>query len=175
LQAKVVLVDRDIEKWEQSFQSIINYFYTKQAFVLKNCIEPFFSNRPAALLQKVLYHLFDCSSKETWKQNCRRGYLAHYANVRSLCPPDRLLEYRLGSGWEPLCEFLGKPVPRGVPFPHLNEHVEFEKRLVMLQNRELRKGLLALASRSWWIGVLAGGGLYCAWNFMLHAWPVTGS
>lgn len=34
--------------------------------------------------------------------------------------PDRLLEYKLGSGWEPLCKFLGKPVP-DVPFPHVNE------------------------------------------------------
>lgn len=35
-------------------------------------------------------------------------------------PKEKLLEYQLGSGWEPLCEFLGKPVP-DVPFPHLNE------------------------------------------------------
>lgn len=34
--------------------------------------------------------------------------------------PDRLLEYELGTGWEPLCKFLGKPVP-SVPFPHVNE------------------------------------------------------
>ena len=30
-----------------------------------------------------------------------------------------LFDICAGDGWEPLCEFLGKPVP-GKPFPHLN-------------------------------------------------------
>lgn len=50
------------------------------------------------------------------------SYRAHYAHIRHLLKdqPERLLEYKLGSGWEPLCEFLGKEVPE-VPFPHVNE------------------------------------------------------
>ena len=44
----------------------------------------------------------------------------HYAFVRRITPKERLLEYKLGSGWEPLCEFLGKSVP-DVPFPRINE------------------------------------------------------
>lgn len=31
-----------------------------------------------------------------------------------------VLFYRLGSGWKPLCNFLGKPIPT-VDFPHLNK------------------------------------------------------
>ena len=35
--------------------------------------------------------------------------------------PDDLLEIRIceGQGWEPLCKFLGRPIP-AVPFPHEN-------------------------------------------------------
>jgi hypothetical protein len=47
-------------------------------------------------------------------------YEQHYALVRQITPKHRLLEYELGSGWGPLCEFLGKPVPN-VPFPSANE------------------------------------------------------
>ncbi len=42
------------------------------------------------------------------------------AFIRATAPPEKLLEFP--KGWEPLCEFLGKPVPEG-PFPHINERV----------------------------------------------------
>jgi hypothetical protein len=39
--------------------------------------------------------------------------------IRGLVPKERLLEWHIGDGWEPLCKFLGKPVPN-VEFPHAN-------------------------------------------------------
>jgi hypothetical protein len=54
------------------------------------------------------------------KKRAKQGYREHNAIIRDLVPKERLLEYKLGSGWEPLCTFLGKPVPHE-PFPHLNE------------------------------------------------------
>jgi hypothetical protein len=39
--------------------------------------------------------------------------------VRGLVPEERRLEWTVEDGWEPLCEFLGKPVP-DEPFPHAN-------------------------------------------------------
>jgi hypothetical protein len=35
-------------------------------------------------------------------------------------PASRLLVYRPGDGWEPLCRFLGAPVP-AEDFPQLND------------------------------------------------------
>ena len=46
-------------------------------------------------------------------------YKAHNAAVKALVPKERLLIYRIGDGWEPICKFLGKPIP-DVPFPHKN-------------------------------------------------------
>ena len=46
-------------------------------------------------------------------------YKAHNAAVKALVPKERLLIYRIGDGWEPICNFLGKPIP-DVPFPHKN-------------------------------------------------------
>jgi Sulfotransferase domain len=47
-------------------------------------------------------------------------YLEHNALVRKVCPPERLLNFKLGSGWETLCEFLGKEIP-DVPYPNVND------------------------------------------------------
>lgn len=54
------------------------------------------------------------------KKRAKQGYREHNAIIRDLVPKERLLEYKLGSGWELLCAFLGKPVP-DEPFPYLNE------------------------------------------------------
>ena len=49
----------------------------------------------------------------------RAKYRMHNNYVQQHCPKDQLLIYRIGEGWEPLCNFLGKPIP-DVPFPHCN-------------------------------------------------------
>lgn len=41
------------------------------------------------------------------------------ADVIASLPPERLLVHRLGAGWEPLCDFLGVPVPQ-VTYPRVN-------------------------------------------------------
>jgi hypothetical protein len=52
----------------------------------------------------------------------------HNSAVRAELAPDRLLEYRVTEGWQPLCEFLGVPVP-DVPFPRLNDTAAFTERI----------------------------------------------
>ena len=44
--------------------------------------------------------------------------------VRAEIDPDRLLVYRPGDGWGPLCAFLGAPVP-DEPYPHTNTRKNF--------------------------------------------------
>jgi hypothetical protein len=52
------------------------------------------------------------------------AYERHNDAVRAAVPPARLLEWRPGDGWEPLCRALDVPVP-DEPFPHLNTTKEF--------------------------------------------------
>ena len=63
---------------------------------------------------------------ENWQDEteAKRAYEAHNADVRASAPADRLIDYRAGDGWEPICEKLGLPVP-DVPFPHVNTTDEF--------------------------------------------------
>ena len=55
-------------------------------------------------------------------------YERHNAEVRRSIAPERLLVYDAAEGWEPLCRFLGVPIP-GEPFPHANSTEEFRARV----------------------------------------------
>lgn len=53
-----------------------------------------------------------------------RAFERHNDRVRAAAPPDRLVEWRPGDGWEPLCQALAVPVP-DEPFPRVNTRAEF--------------------------------------------------
>ena len=48
------------------------------------------------------------------------SYEEHNRNVRALIPKDRLLEYSVKDGWEPLCNFLEIENCPATPFPKTN-------------------------------------------------------
>jgi hypothetical protein len=47
--------------------------------------------------------------------------------VKREIPPDRLLVFDVAESWEPLCAFLGGPVP-ATAFPRENASAEFQTR-----------------------------------------------
>jgi hypothetical protein len=55
------------------------------------------------------------------------AYERHNAEVRDAIPPNRLIEYQPGDGWEPICERLGVAVP-DEEFPHSNTLEDFRAR-----------------------------------------------
>ena len=57
-----------------------------------------------------------------------KAFEAHNEAVREVIPASRLLVYQVKEGWEPLCEFLGVPVP-DEPFPRTNDREEFWDRV----------------------------------------------
>ena len=56
------------------------------------------------------------------------AYDRHNDEVRRDVPPDRLVEWQPGDGWQPLCDALGHDVP-GADFPHVNTTAEFQEHL----------------------------------------------
>jgi hypothetical protein len=71
----------------------------------------------------------------------------HNEEVKNYVPPEKLLVYSVKEGWEPLCAFLGVPVP-DMPFPHLNDRENFPGNQVRQQARTrlVRVASIAVAS-----------------------------
>lgn len=65
--------------------------------------------------------LMDWTSGD-WKNRAklREGFIKHHEKIRSTVPKSNLLEHRPQDGWEPLCKFLGKPIPNE-PYPCINQ------------------------------------------------------
>jgi len=51
-------------------------------------------------------------------------YQKNTSDVQAHFSSDRLLTYQLGDGWEPLCSFVGKPIP-DIHFPKNNSTEQF--------------------------------------------------
>ncbi|KAK8115462.1 hypothetical protein PG984_011964 [Apiospora sp. TS-2023a] len=127
--AQVVLWERDIEQWLQSFDN-----GALQGFGFHSPIAMFF-RRFVAPLSGIYWPTTQWYANAGWlraadyegmRNHSRAAYHEHLAMVKKLTKPGKLLEYRLGAGWEPLCEFLGLPVPTE-PFPYLNEREALKK------------------------------------------------
>jgi hypothetical protein len=66
------------------------------------------------------YHrntLFGCSPTD--RAGLRTAWDWHHDTIVNTIPPAQLLCVPLASDWEPLCQFLDRPIP-AVPFPWLN-------------------------------------------------------
>jgi hypothetical protein len=55
-------------------------------------------------------------------------YHRYIEEVRAVVEPAQLLEFSVSQGWQPLCDFLGVPVP-STPFPNTNDRAEFQARV----------------------------------------------
>jgi hypothetical protein len=64
--------------------------------------------------------------------------------VRRTIPRERLLVLDVKQGWEPLCEFLGVPVP-SKPFPRLNSREELGATLAATRAKGAEQDLVANA------------------------------
>ncbi len=111
--AKVLLTVRSSESWWRSFEATIGPHLAS----MEGEIEPVMS----ALRDRVF------RGAPMDRDTAIAVYEEHNAEVILRTPADRLLVYEVGSGWEPLCEFLGVDVP-DAPFPSSNSTDEFRAR-----------------------------------------------
>lgn len=128
--AKVVLTERDPESWYQSASS--TYLKVDPPLLVKAAMTIvakfskkvrgfwYFGRYNHKMLDQVMHG--DRKSKE----KCIAAYKEHVAKVKATVPADKLLCFSVKDGWEPLCEFLGVPVP-DQPFPRSNDKDEFEE------------------------------------------------
>ena len=120
-ESKVVMSVRPEESWWKSFSSTIAVLMADHNMVP---LPPHMQAMLLALDEMIGVQTFGCSVSD------REGVLAAYRlrtdQVKAAIPADRLLVFDVAEGWEPLCRFLGKPVP-DEPFPHVNSIDDFWK------------------------------------------------
>lgn len=138
-EAKVVLVQRDIERWYKSLDdSVLKSLWGPVPEFFVSYVEPLLGSVAGPANRKMMYGFFGANDVDTIRLKARDSYRQHYQYIKETVPPENLLEFNLADGWEPLCKFLGKDVP-DMPFPHANEAAALRRKIVnqqitMLQN-----------------------------------------
>jgi hypothetical protein len=114
--AKVLLTVRDPERWVASIQATI--------FAMSD------DQLPSGSRDIIFTRTF--ADRLTDRAHCLAVLARHEQAVRETIAPDRLLVFDVKQGWEPLCAFLGVPVPEDEPFPHVNDteafHADIQER-----------------------------------------------
>jgi hypothetical protein len=111
-EAKILLTVRSAESWYASMEKTILTFMR----------DP--ENHPG-MARALCNNAFGGNPHD--KDHLIATYERNIAEVQGSFGPDRLLTYELGSGWEPLCDFLGVPVPEEA-YPRGNATEEFHRR-----------------------------------------------
>ena len=158
-EAKVILIERDIDKWFESFRKTVIAGVNSPAIPFVSLIDRDCMGAMARQTDLIGEHYFHIKAKrqawlrnnsaffEEWLQKSKAAYLAHNAEVKRVTPPERLLLYQLDQGWKPLCKFLSKPVP-DVPFPKVNDTEELNKLVALYIAEGMRRGLMDIAQKA---------------------------
>lgn len=141
-EAKVVLSYRDVDSWYTSIITGVlpdTYSFSARlgAFIATLSLSPSRWARP------MMCRIWEDFYEGSFQANGKRKYEEHYAMVRTLVPKENLLEYRVQQGWGPLCDFLGKPVPKN-PFPRGNDREETRKKVKAAIYFEIKRGIKIL-------------------------------
>lgn len=120
--AKIILSVRDPERWFESTQATIfnpelqsRAGGTKWGQMLKGTIDDHLGG--------------DLGDREA----LLAAFQSHTKQVQDAFGPERLLTFEARQGWQPLCDFLGVPVP-SEPYPNINSKEEFHNVIEMLDS-----------------------------------------
>lgn len=152
-EAKVLLSIRDPERWYESAANTIHA--VSQSFP-----------RWIEYIVPQAFQMIGMGNRLIWRGTFNgrfedKAYAisvfnAHNEAVKQFVPPERLLVYDVKQGWEPLCAFLGAPVP-STPFPHANDTAAFQQmvrnsqRGVALKGVAVATAVATVAMALWWL------------------------
>ncbi|KAJ6781535.1 hypothetical protein PWT90_05022 [Aphanocladium album] len=124
-EAKVIVVERPVDRWARSYcRVLIDRVYCGVGGFIKCTLGPWADTTTSAAYYYVSMGWLGTFSKREAYKILPERHREHYQMVRRIVPAEQVLEFDFKDGWEPLCKFLGVPVP-DVPFPYVNDEVEF--------------------------------------------------
>lgn len=115
-EAKIILSSRSADSWYSSFsETILGIILARDKW--PESARAWFEMQEEVIINRSL-------GGKTDRQGIIAAFEANEAAAKSLIPKNRLLVFEAKNGWEPLCAFLGKPVP-SIPFPRTNPKEDF--------------------------------------------------
>jgi len=121
--AKIILTERDDRAWYDSIRQTILEALTQSRDKIpeRNAVHRRMTT--TLVLEHVFHGRFENSSY------VRSVYREHNDRVRDEVPAERLLVFKPGDGWGPLCRFFGVDEP-ATAFPHANSRDEFRQQFL---------------------------------------------
>lgn len=146
--AKVLLSVRDPEAWYQScLNTIFKISHSVPVSIVRKLLPWMPFAAPGRVASRMIWEqTFD--NRFTDKTFALEVFHRHIEEVKQYVKPEQLLVYDVKQGWEPLCRFLGVPVP-DKPFPRLNDTQEFQrniKRAEIMSSAILGLGAVGIAA-----------------------------
>ena len=117
--AVILHSERPAEDWFRSASSTIFVGLSGSEGRRDDLPEPWFAMVDAMMRERFTPDFLD-------RDAAVAAYERWNADVKATADPSRLLVWKTGDGWEPICEALGVTVP-DEPFPHTNTTEEFRK------------------------------------------------
>lgn len=181
--AKVIILNRDPEKWYDSVLNSIHKLMTNGGLTrmlgLGFCFVFNPNMRKWARFGDTMDKLalpFD-HGKE--KDKAIAWFNNQYKEFRDRIPAERRMEFRVQDGWGPLCEYLEVPVPMikdeetgkmvEAPFPHVNDREAFEVRAGLIKKQHMataKQNMFAMLGRMAVTGAMGYAG-YLMWKTRL--------
>lgn len=126
--AKVVLTlhPKGAEAWYESTLDTIYFTEKMWQFKVLEFATPF-GRKFGDMSRKLIWQRSHKGTMEDRAQAIAH-YNQHIEDVQAHVPPEQLLVFTADQGWEPLCDFLGVPVPES-KFPNVNDRTAIKKTL----------------------------------------------
>lgn len=178
---KVVYIERNVDEWFTSLDKGSLSLARNPLQLLAGWMDPSFYGALVRTYNRVLYDWMGLKQHHDYlralipevllprnvvtfsEKQAKKDFLEHDAMVKELVPPERLLIFKLSDGWEPLCKFLGKPIPEK-PFPHLNERAWLNEKFRIASALSRKKGSNSWAYLITSVAVGAGAFAYCIYS-----------
>jgi hypothetical protein len=128
-EAKVILSVRDPEAWYTSVSETIYPLNHAMPEWIAFFVRPLHTLK-YMIIRTVWQGVFDGRFPD--KAHAIDVFNRHIEDVKATIPPERLLIHRASDGWQPLCEFLGKPIP-DTPYPRVNEARDLKRMVVVFR------------------------------------------
>ena len=171
-EAKVIILNRDPDKWYESVKSSIIASHKPGILDYITYYGDYGElGQWGEMVRQILSKFF--GPQGATEENAKRVFHEYHDNLRRIVPKERLLEFSVKDGYGPLCEFLQLPVPMTTkdgklvenPFPRVNESSNFQERHMVLQQLALRRTI-----RKWGLPLVFGIGAACIWGSSVGFW-----